>query len=334
MRTGKVPPLAADILKILALAVAYFAGARIGLLEQVVIAGTVVTPMWPPTGIALSCLLVFGLRTWPGILLGTFFVIAGIGPVDAGILGNLAGNTLAPVCAALLLRRAGFRTELDRLRDGVALVVLGALAGMLISATFGAGNQVLIGHLPAAQFWPAWAAWWAGDAMGVLIVTPLLLVAWHARLPRAVRPARGVEAAALLIAAVGVALLCTRSPLSLLFLVFPLIVWAAVRFQLAGAAPVALIISVLAIAAANDRVGPFAGHSFLLVMVNLQALNGAAALTALLLAALVAEQNAIREKIEDACRELAEVVDRLAPGEAAHRWLPGATAPRRRKRGR
>ncbi|MFF9481756.1 MASE1 domain-containing protein [Streptomyces sp. NPDC014733] len=334
MRTGNVPPLAADALKVLALAVAYFVGARIGLLEQVVIDGTVVTPMWPPTGIALSCLLVFGLRTWPGILLGTFFVIAGIGPVDAGILGNLAGNTLAPVCAALLLRRAGFRTELDRLRDGVALVVLGALAGMLVSATFGAGNQVLIGHLPAAQFWPAWAAWWAGDAMGVLIVTPLLLVAWHAGLPRAIRPARAVEAAALLLAAVGVGLLCTRSSLSLLFLVFPLIVWAAVRFQLAGAAPVALIVSVLAIAAANDRAGPFAGHSFLLVMVNLQALNGAAALTALLLAALVAEQNAVREKVEDACRELAEVVDRLAPGEAAHRWPPGATAPRGRKRGR
>ncbi|WP_435798390.1 hypothetical protein [Streptomyces decoyicus] len=57
-------------------------------------------------------------------------------------------------------------------------------------------------------------------------------------------------------------------------------------------------------------------------MVDLQALNASAALTALLLSAIVTEQNSIRRKIEQACRELADVVDRLAPGESRRRWPP------------
>ncbi|MFI7102365.1 MASE1 domain-containing protein [Streptomyces sp. NPDC050161] len=329
VRTEDVRRPAIAALRILALAAAYYAAARIGLLEQVVIAGAVVTPLWPPTGIALSCFLLFGLRTWPGVVLGTFLVIATLGPLDVGIIGNLLGNTLGPVAAFLMLRRAGFRVELDRLRDGVALVVLGAFAGMLISATLGTGTLLLSGKLPAGGFWPTWSAWWAGDAMGVLIITPLLLSLRAIRLPLSL-PSRWAEASALLLTAVVISLLGTRSSLALLFLVFPLIVWAALRFQLAGAAPCALIISVLAITAATDRVGPFAGHSLFSVMVNLQALNASAALTALLLAATVTEQNGIRRKIEDACRELAEVVDRLAPGETAHRW-PADGRPKRRK---
>ncbi|NEB06892.1 MASE1 domain-containing protein, partial [Streptomyces sp. SID13726] len=109
-------------------------------------------------------------------------------------------------------------------------------------------------------------------------------------------------------------LVATRSSLSLLFLVFPLLIWSAVRFQLAGSAPCVLLVSVLAISAATDEVGPFADHTLFEVMVNLQALNGSAALTALLLSALVTEQNNIRTEIERVCGELAEVVERLAPG--------------------
>ncbi|MFD0259274.1 hypothetical protein ACFVH7_13490, partial [Kitasatospora indigofera] len=74
--------------------------------------------------------------------------------------------------------------------------------------------------------------------------------------------------------------------------------------------------------AAVDDVGPFAGHSTLAVMFTLQALNGAAALTALLLSALIAEQRNTYSRIEQACVALAEVVARLAPGEDAHRRPP------------
>ncbi|MEU6756438.1 MASE1 domain-containing protein [Streptomyces sp. NPDC046685] len=296
---------------VLAVALAYYATGRLGLRQRVVVDGAEVTPLWLPTGIALASLLWLGLRIWPGIALGTYLAIERISEFSVSGLGIIAGNTLAPVCAYLMLRRAGFRVEVDRLRDALALVFLGGLLPMLISATAGTWTLVLTGDLPWSRFWPVWSAWWAGDAMGVLVLTPLLLVLRRARMPR--DGYRGVEAAALVVTSVVVTLVATRSSLSVLFLVFPLLIWAAVRFQHAGSAPCALLVSVLAISAATDHAGPFADHSLLEVMVNLQALNGAAALTGLLLSALVTEQNNIRLRIEQVCEDLAELVDHLAP---------------------
>ncbi|GAA3385634.1 MASE1 domain-containing protein [Streptomyces racemochromogenes] len=300
------------LLRILGVAAAYYLSGRLGLLCQVVVEGSVVTPLWPPTGIALAALLWFGPRVWPGIALGTYLTIEGISafrPVDLLIV---LGNTLAPVCAYALLRRVGFRPEIDRLRDGLALVFAGGLLPMLVSATGGAGTLLLTGNLPPEKFWGVWSAWWAGDTMGVLLVTPLLLVLRRARPPR--DPYRVAEALALMTAAGAVTALAAHSGMSLLFLVFPLLIWAAVRFQLAGSAPCALLVSVVAVGAAIDQAGPFAHHSLLEIMVNLQALNGAAALTGLLLSAMVTEQNNIRLKIEEVCEDLAEVVAHLAPG--------------------
>ncbi|MFJ6752614.1 MASE1 domain-containing protein [Streptomyces sp. NPDC091266] len=322
VRTEEFRRPAAAALRILGLAAVYYAAGRIGLLEQVVIAGAVVTPLWPPTGIALASLFILGLRTWPGIALGTMLVILTISSLAVSSLLIMLGNTLAPVCSYLLLRKVGFRMELDRLRDGVALVALGAFGGMLVSSTVASATLLVSGRLPASGFWSAWAAWWVGDAMGVLVVAPLLFALRTVRWPRAIRTYRWAEGAALLVCAVAVSLVATRTPLALLFLVFPLIVWAALRFQLLGAAPVVLLVSVMAIVAATRRIGAFEGQSLLQAMVNLQALNGSAALTALLLSAIVTEQKTVRQKIEQACEELAEVVDRLAPGERTPRWPP------------
>ncbi len=316
VRNEDVRRLAGTGLWILAVAAAYFVTGRLGLSQRVVVAGAVVTPLWPPTGIALTALLLTGLRIWPGITLGTLLVTATIGQLTPTDVGIVAGNTLAPVCSFLMLRRAGFRPDLNRLRDGVVLVFLGALTGMLVSATVGTGSLVVSGFLPPSRFWGAWAAWWAGDAMGVLVVTPLLLVARRARWPGDVHGYRWAEAVALAAGTVVVTVLVTSTQMSLLFLAFPMLIWAALRFRLAGAAPCVLLMSVLAVMAATRRAGPFAHHGLFAVMVNLQAFNGAAALTALLLAALTTEQQSTLRRIHQACEELTEVVARLAPSDA------------------
>ncbi|MFJ6567901.1 MASE1 domain-containing protein [Streptomyces sp. NPDC091292] len=321
---------ARTVLEIIAVAACYYAGGRLGLLKSLVVEESVVSPIWPPTGIALAALLVLGLRCWPGIAIGAFLVIISISPLQLNILGFMIGNTLAPICSYLLLRAAGFRKEMDRLRDGMALVFLGALVGMLISALAGVGVLYITGKIEAEDFWAVWSAWWAGDAMGVLVVTPVLLLLTHARWPRST--ARWGEVLALVVCTVVVAPFATRSSLGLLFLAYPLLIWAALRFQLVGSTLSALFISVLAAVAAVDAVGPFAHRGRLEIMINLQAFNVTLALSGLLLAAVVTEQYETRQRIEEACRELAEVVDQLAPGEATHRWpLPERDARRGRR---
>lgn len=224
------------VLQILGIAAAYYASGRVGLLRQVSVEGSVVSPLWPPTGIAVASLLYLGLRVWPGIALGALLTVISIsGGLTLSGLGIATGSTLAPLCSYLALRAVGFRSELDRLRDGVALVFLGALGGMLLSATCGTGVLMLTGDLPVSKFWSVWSAWWAGDAMGVLMVTPLLLALRRARMPRLSDP--WVEAAALAVVTVGVTVVATRSTLSMIYVLFPVLIWAALRFQLAGSAP-------------------------------------------------------------------------------------------------
>ncbi|MFE5486456.1 MASE1 domain-containing protein [Streptomyces sp. NPDC056527] len=307
-------------------AAVYYGAARIGLLQQLV--REQVTPLWPPTGVALAALLLMGLRVWPGIALGAFLANVFLGPSAVAVLVITVGNTLAPVCAFLMLRKAGFRNELDRLRDVLALIFLGALAGMLISSTIGSGVLVLSGAEDAGDFWSTWSVWWTGDAMGILVVTPFLLVLRRARWPVRARPARWLEAGALAFGTVFVTLLATRTTDSaLLFLVSPLLIWAAFRFQLAGAAPCALVVSTLAILAATGEKGPFAGGDLFSTMVTLQAFNGTTALTALLLAVVITERNNTHDEIKRVCMRFAEMVAQLEPRPDPFEFPPEDAPP-------
>lgn len=312
-RGGRIPPYVGVGLRLAVVAAAYYGSARIGLQQQLVRGQ--VTPFWPPTGIAVVALLVWGRRMWPGIALGAFLVNLALGPSILPVLAITVGNTLAPVCACLLLRRVGFHTALDRLQDALALVFLGALGGMLISATVGSGALVASDALTGHDFWPTWSVWWTGDAMGVLVIAPLLLAARGARWPRDVPVLRWAEAVALLGGTAAVSVVATRSSLNLLFLVVPFLIWAAFRFQLAGAAPCALIVSVAAVSAGALHAGPFSGRDLLAAMVIVQAFNGTVSLTALLLSAVVTERNRTVDEIEGVCERLTEALSRLSPDE-------------------
>jgi integral membrane sensor domain MASE1 len=296
-------------LQILGIAAAYYVTAQIGLLQQLVRGQ--VTPLWPSTGLALVCLLLLGGRAWPGIWIGAFLVNAPLGPSMPVAIAIATGNTLAPLCAYWMLYRVEFRIELNRLRDGLALVSLGAMTGMLVSATIG-GVALLAGDaIPASSFWAVWSVWWTGDAMGVLVITPLLLFLRTARWPRGVPARWWIEAVALIVSTLTVAVAVTKTPVALLFLVFPPVIWAALRFQLGGATLCVLIVSGVAIRAAVVGSGPFAGHDLLVKMITLQAFNGSAALTGLLLAAITTERNIAFQILERAYRQLSDVATEL-----------------------
>jgi integral membrane sensor domain MASE1 len=302
------------VVQILVVAAAYYGSAKLGLLQQLVRGQ--VTPLWPPTGIALVGLLLFGLRVWPGVALGALLINAPAGPSAWAVICIVAGDTLAPVCSYALLRRAGFRTDLQRLRDAMALIVPGALAGTLVSSTVGSAVLVAAGALPGRRFWSTWSVWWTGDAMGVLAVTPLLLVAYHASRPRAVPVIRWLEAAVLLAGTGLVTYLATSvSGFSLLFLPFPFLIWAAFRFHLLGATPCTLVVVVIAVVEAARETGQFSHHTLFTNMITLQAFNGTTALTALLLAVVVRQRNQTHREIERLCTRLSGLLAQLDPEE-------------------
>ncbi len=234
-------------------AAAYYAAARLGL--QLALIESNVTPFWPPTGIALVAFLVLGRQAWPGVALAAFLVNAPISTSPWAAAATAAGNTLAPFVAAELLRRVGFRREMDRLRDAIAIVFLAALGSMLISASVGALTLVVSGAIPASALLRAWAVWWTGDATGVLFVAPFLLSLLLFWGQSRNSWARRAEAGALLLVLGVLVVAVTQTDLNMMFLVFPLLGWAAWRFQQQGAAPAALLVAGIATWAAARGLG-------------------------------------------------------------------------------
>ncbi|MEV6711807.1 MASE1 domain-containing protein [Lentzea sp. NPDC051208] len=288
---------------IAAVAVAYFATAQVGLVLALVKGQ--VTPLWLPTGIAVAALVMSGRRIWPGITLGAFATNISLGSPLLAALLITAGNTAAPLLAWYLLTRFGFRPALDRLKDALLLVFAGALGAMSVSALIGAAAMKAGGVIPWSDVPAVVSVWWTGDAMGVLVFTPLLLTVprrWKAP------PRRLAEAAALLVMTALLAFFVTTAESRLLFLVFPMLIWAALRFQHAIAAPCAVIISVAAVMSAAS--GHFTTGDLLTTMIVLQAFNSSVALTGLILSAITSERNEARQAIERACEQLADTVAR------------------------
>jgi integral membrane sensor domain MASE1 len=299
-------------LRILITAAAYYGAAELGL-RLAAVHGHL-APLWLPIGVAVVSLLLFGGWTCPGIMLAAFAVNLPLGPSTSAVAMIAVGDTAAPVCAYLLLRRAGFHRELDRVRDALALVFLGAFGSMLVSATVGGTALFLGGAVPAGQYWQTWSVWWTGDVMGVLVIVPFLLVLSTARV-RGLRPARWLELAVLLAGTLLVAVAVTASPYDLLFLIFPPLIWAALRFEHTGAAPCVMIVAMAATLAAAKGYGPFAHHGVFGRLVVLQTFNTAVALTALLLAAMVSERNSARLMIDRVAADLTKMTDDLERGQ-------------------
>ena len=285
------------MLQLALVALSYFIAARLSLNLAALVHGQV-SPVWPPTGIALVALLVLGRRAWIPIALAAFAVNLPLGPSPLGVAVITAGNTLAPFIGVELLRRLGFHLQLDRLRDAIALIAVGALGAMTISATFGSSVLLVSGAIAASGFWSTWAVWWTGDAMGVLLLAPLLLSLLGIPVPSRVQWRSVAELAALLAVTGLVAYLLFQNQLGIEYLVVPLIVVAAWRFRLRGAALAALVASAVAIWAAIHRTGPFDGESLLDNMVTLQVFNVSVAAASFLLAGYIQT----RERQEEMAR--------------------------------
>jgi integral membrane sensor domain MASE1 len=146
------------------------------------------------------------------------------------------------------------------------------------------------------------------------VIVPLLLLLRTARV-RGLRPARWLELAVLLGGTLLVAVVVTASSYDLLFLIFPLLIWAALRFEHTGAAPCVLIVALVATLAAAKGYGPFAHHGVFGRLVVLQTFNSAVALTALLLAAMVSERNSARLTIDRVAADLSKMTDDLERGQ-------------------
>ena len=282
--------------RIALIAGAYYGCAQIGL--DLAFATNSVTAIWPPTGIALAALVLWGPSVWPGVALGAFLANAWTGVPLVTVLGITCGNTLEGVVGAHLLRRvAGFTPSLERVRDVLALVVLAAVASTAIAATIGVGSLLVGDEISADEVGSVWRVWWLGDMGGDLLVAPLLMAVaayWPFRRP----PGRASEAVVLGAAVVGLSVVVFTLDTNLAYLLFPLLIWASLRFWQPGAAAASLAVATIAVYYTANGDGPFVRSNPDDSLLLAQTYFGVTGVTVLLLAAVITERRRAEETIE------------------------------------
>ncbi len=308
-----VTPIVERAVGVAVLAGVYIAAARFGFAFANVVPN--VSPVWPPSGLALAALLLGGRGLWPGVALGAFLANATSAmPVPLlGATGIALGNTLAAWLGAFLLDRGcGFRNAMDRIRDVTALIAVACILPTLAGALLGTISMQASGYLPPDHFGLVWRTWWAGDALGTLVVAPLAL-AWIGWRPRAWAAWRYVEAALL---GIGLILACqivfarnfgaTWSAFPLAFLTFPFLIWSSVRFGLRGATGAGGIVAAAAIQSLVWESGPFRAPSIAENVWMLQSFVAVSMISSLLVSSLQAESRSASDALRASERKLEE----------------------------
>jgi len=289
-----------------ALAVLYYGSAKASYALE--FAGPVAAIVWLPVGVGVSFLYLGGLGFWPGMLVGDLLANDYAALPLGSALGQTLGNVLEVLATAALIRRL--------VRGGSPLDSGGALgrmllaigAGTTISATVGSVSLRLGGVLTGDEIPHIWRTWWLGDFTGALVVVPLA-IAWYRPARRDGWRGRPLEGALVLAVVAGLTELAFRSDTPLTYVVFPALIWAALRFGQRGATLAVAVAAGLTVWDTTHLDGPFAFESISRTVLATQLYIGVAALSALSLAAVVAERGWFAERLARSRIRLIEAED-------------------------
>ena len=297
--------LAADVLALILVGLAYFVLADLGL--RLASMHPSATPIWPATGLAIAAILLWGYRIAPAIFVGAFL----INELTAGsIFTSLAiagGNTLEAVIAGYLVRHWAKGEQAFDTPIGVAKFALLSLAATLVSATIGVTSLTLAGYAEANNFVPIWLTWWLGDFTGALVIAPVVVL-WAKCDPASFTAPQVTRIGLTYLAAIAAGAIAF-SPLfqgtalddAVVWVVILPLLWASLRQGPRDTATVVLIISAFAVWCTEMQCGPFAKPSLNDSFILLLAFMISTAVLSLTLSADVA----VRDRIETKLRQRA-----------------------------
>jgi signal transduction histidine kinase len=292
---------------VLLFAAAYYGAAKLG---QTLRYTASVSAIWPPAGLGIAVLYLWGLRWWPGVFIAEIVVngelLLGDADLPLGsLIGQQTGNMAEIVVGAVLLRELiGPRAGLDLVEQVGGMLVALATA-TAISATAGTVSMLAGGVIEQSDAVKFARTWWLGDTSGGLVVLPLMLV-WARDPGAAWRRIRTWEGALVMAAvtALGVLAVSTDEPVT--YMIFPALIWAAFRFGPPGATLSIAIAAGVAIGVTANEVGPFSEQPIDHRTLSTQIYIAVAALTTLFLSALVSEGKRSSAELAEAKRREGE----------------------------
>jgi signal transduction histidine kinase len=286
------------------LAALYYGSAKLG--YTLGFSGPVAAIVWLPVGVGIAYLYLRGLVFWPGILLGDLLANDYVRLPLGSAFGQTLGNVLEVVLAAYLLRRAARAGNPLARVDGLARLLPPIAAATMVSATIGTFSSLLGGVISAAAFPTVWRTWWLGDACGALVVVPFAL-AWSQ--PRTGLSRRHAAEGLLMLATTGaLTAVGSSAPRSLVYLAFPGLIWAGLRFGQRGATLALLVVTGVTIWDTRNT-GPFHFHSITHTILSTQLFIAVATITTLCVAAIVSEREQFARRLEESRTETLRAAD-------------------------
>jgi signal transduction histidine kinase/CheY-like chemotaxis protein len=283
----------AYLVELLLFALVYYGAGWAGL--QMASASKQISVVWPDTGIALAVLVLRGRRLWPAIAIASF--VANLASGAPALTSTLisAGDTLEAVIGATALMRVEFQPSLRRLHDVASLFLLAACVSTVIGATVGALALCATGVTPWTGFSSSWSAWWIGDAVSDLVGAPFLFV-WVDQARREWRFDRLTEAMLLMVAMLVLSLAVfvdhgSNVPYPVHYLIFPAVIWSALRLGQHGVATLVLGSASVSIVATLKGRGPFVTSSIDSSLLQVTLFMAVVSVTGLFLGAATAERN-------------------------------------------
>ena len=282
-------------------ALVYLAGA-LAAIELTREAGNVAA-IWPANAVLLAVLLRSDIRNWPIYTFGCAAANLAANMLYGDTLLVAAGFALVHMIeilsGCLLVRYAcDPPITLWNIRQLVSFAVLAGLIAPVIGAS---GGAALVSLAFDASYWAVWKVWWVADAVAVLIVAPPLLCWDLGRIRELILARDFVEKASLLLAAIVATLvLFSQSAIPWLFLIPPLLIWAAIRMGLFATAVAGLFVSAIAVSLTIDLSGPIAGIPGIAInerFLYLQLFLGTTMLAPLVVAVAMAEPNRVSKAL-------------------------------------
>jgi PAS domain S-box-containing protein len=273
--------------------------------------------VWPPAGIALAAILLFGYRFWPGVALGAvlFSFMNGM-PFGFFTLGTAIGNTMgAIVCAFLLNKFIAFDKAMERTRDVTGYIGLACFLGTTVNAAFNVVSLAYSGVVKWDDLFTTTLVWWVPNALAGLVVAPFIItwatpsaIRWNVRLmAEAAICAAGLVAGTLISFNSWFVYGIQNYPLA--YLPFPFLVWGALRFGQRGATTGTLLVSGLAIYSLLHGIGPFVTNTETDSLMLIGSYIGILAVTNMLLAAAAAERRAAERAVSESEKRFRAVVE-------------------------
>ncbi len=307
-------------LLVLSLALAYLGAGLFGF--QFAILHENVTLVWGASAVALAALLLGGMQLWPGVMLGAFLVNITTGiPLLAVFLISL-GNTLSILLATYLLHRVfPIHLNFDRIADVLIFAIAGVIVSGLVSSTIGVVSLSISQTTALSNIPYLWLEWMMGDTLGILVLTPLILLWWNDH-KLSKNLLRWLEFALLSFGVVFTSYLIfqrniwSTSGYPLAYLVIPFILWAAFRFGMRGVASISFISALIAIGGVSQQLNVVSYADIHQELIYLWSFVTLITICTMVLAVAITGRQRIERELARERDYIAQIINAMAQGVA------------------